>query len=136
MVFVPDNELERSLIKATEHPSHQLQFYRELLASDIHVVQQGPAMATTGKVKRKKGRQVRLQYIEVDGEVFLPFFSSMPRLQAAIDDRAKCLTLNAADFLQMTRGAQLLLNPGSPVGKAFTPEEVAALLDGSIFQDP
>ncbi|MDF1555430.1 MAG: SseB family protein [Deferrisomatales bacterium] len=133
MVFIAENDLERSLVKATEDPSHHRQFYRDLLESEIHVIQHGPAMGQKGKVKRKKGRRIELQFIEADGEAYIPIFSSVARLQAFIDDQAKCLTLSASDLLKITRGSQLLLNPGSSVGKVFAPEEVAAILDGSIF---
>ena len=133
MVFIAENDLERSLVKATEDASHHVQFYRDLLASELHVIQHGPATGKTGKSKRKKGRQINLQYIELDGEAYIPMFSSVARLQTFVDDQVKCLTLQALDLLTTTRGAQLLLNPGSSIGKTFTPDEIDAILDGSIF---
>ena len=36
--------------------------------------------------------------------------------------------------MTLTRGAQVLLNPGSDYGKEFTVEEIASLLDGTIGQ--
>lgn len=33
----------------------------------------------------------------------------------------------------MIRGAALLLNPASEYGKRFSPAEIEALIDGSIF---
>lgn len=33
----------------------------------------------------------------------------------------------------MTKGADLLLNPGSEFGKEFTAQEIEAILNGSVF---
>jgi len=39
----------------------------------------------------------------------------------------------ARDFLELTRGADVLLNPGSDYGKELLASEIESLLDGSIF---
>ena len=43
------------------------------------------------------------------------------------------MVLKARDFLSITKGTFLVLNPGSDYGKEFTAEEVDSMLDGSIF---
>ena len=42
--------------------------------------------------------------------------------------------MNARKLLKLTRGATLLLNPGSAYGKEITPAEAASIADGSIWQ--
>jgi hypothetical protein len=42
--------------------------------------------------------------------------------------------LNALEFMKITRGADLILNPGSEFGKEFTKAEIESLLDGSIWK--
>ena len=41
MSFEPQNDLERSLVKADDDPAHRPQFSRDLVQADLFVVQQG-----------------------------------------------------------------------------------------------
>jgi hypothetical protein len=43
------------------------------------------------------------------------------------------LALKATDLFRIALGSHLVLNPGSEYGKQLTPEEIASILDGSIF---
>ena len=72
--------------------------------------------------------------MERDGKTYLPVFTSLPRLQAVLPDKATYLRLNARELLKLTRGAALLLNPGSAYGKEITPAEAAGIADGSLWQ--
>ena len=81
----PTNPLEESLVKAALDPAHRPQFYRDLLASDIYVIQEGPPPDRPG-------------------------------------------------LFRITVGADVVLNPGWDHGKEFSKEEIAGLLDGSIWQ--
>jgi hypothetical protein len=55
-------------------------------------------------------------------------------LEKYIRGDSNYLQLHARDFFEITRGAHVILNPGSPYGKEFLPEEIEQLLDGSIFR--
>lgn len=59
----------------------------------------------------------------------------MPRLQAVLQREVGYIGLNTRNFLEITRGADVLLNPGSDYGRAFVATEIAGLLDGS-FREP
>jgi SseB protein N-terminal domain len=123
-MFEPQNDLERSLIAATTDPAARPQFYRDLVASDLFVVQEPDTPSG----------QLNIRPLEVNGNDCLPVFSSLPRLQAFIDQEVSYIAMNARDFMQITRGARLLLNAGSDYGKELLPEEIASILDGSIWQ--
>ena len=123
-MFEPQNALERSLMAATADPAARPQFYRDLVASDLFVVQEPDTPPG----------QLNIRPIEVNGNDCLPVFSSLPCLQRFIDREVNYVAINARDFMDITRGARLLMNPGSDYGKELLPNEIASILDGSIWQ--
>ena len=135
MSFEPQNDLERSLMKAADDPAHRPQFYRDLAGADLFVVQHGGDLPEQEQpVMLQAGSSVQLRHMERDGKTYLPIFTSLRRLEAVLPDKATYLRMNAREFLKLTRGATLLLNPGSAYGKEITPEEAASFADGSIWQ--
>jgi hypothetical protein len=132
--FEPQNPLEESLARACMDPAHRPQFYQDFLAAKILVIQDGPAPLEQGSTVLQPGQQLRIQSIEFQGKRCLPIFSSLPRLQAVIRTEMGYLELVARDFLTLTRGAAVMLNPGSPYGKEFTADEIARMLDGTLWQ--
>jgi hypothetical protein len=129
----PENPFEESLIRAIDEPGHRSQFYRDFLAADLYVGLHGPAPPLENGAL-KPGTGVNIQGVEAGGKTYLSVFSSMPRLRAFLGDQTATLRLACRDLLEMTRGAELMLNPGSDHGKEFVAEELAALLDGSMFE--
>lgn len=134
MTFQPQNSLERSLLKAATDPAHRPQFYRDFVKSDIFVIQEGPPPERSGSAVLEAGYQLQIRNIDWNGRPVIPIFSSLPRLQAVIPSEVGYVALNAQNFMEITQGSDLLLNPGSDYGKEFTKEEVATILDGSIWQ--
>jgi type III secretion system (T3SS) SseB-like protein len=132
-MFTPENDLERSLVKAATDPSHRPQFYRDLLASDIFVISSGDAAMDIRDGVLKQGATVAIQRWRRDGQDWLPIFSSLPRLRQNLAAEANYLRLNARNFFEMTRGTHVILNPNCEYGKEFLAEEIAGLLDGSIY---
>lgn len=132
-MFEPANALERSLVQAAQDPSHRPQFYRDLLGSDIFLISAGePLDAPDGVLQ--KGERLRIEAWQYNDENWLPIFSSLPRLQSAISAESNYLRLNARDFFEMTRGANVVLNPGQDYGKEFPRSEVQTLLDESLLR--
>lgn len=127
--FAPANLLEIALKKAVEDPASRPLFFRELLDSNVLILPAGePPTVINGVLV--EATKVTLAQVPFEGQPAVPFFTSESRLP----ERAKYLRLSAKAFFEMTRGATLVLNPGSAYGKGFFPEEVARLLDGSFFQ--
>lgn len=132
-MFTPENPFEESLVRAIDEPAHRAQFYRDFLAADLYVGLHGPAPPMeNGRIKSGSG--VHIQGVEAGGKTYLAVFSSLPRLRAFLDEGTATLRLACRDLLEMTQGAELMLNPGSEYGKEFVAEEIAALLDGSMFE--
>ncbi len=132
-MFNPENQLERLLMKSALEPAYRGQFYRDFLEAEILVVPVGNLPVIQNGIIQAEGK-LSLQQLEVDGTIYLPFFTSVPRLQTVIREGREYLVLGVRPFLEMTKGSTLLLNPGSDYGKEFLPDEVSQLLDGSMFQ--
>jgi hypothetical protein len=132
MTFEPQNDLERSLMRASSDPAHRPRFYRDFTESQIFVINHGEPLAGDGETTLEEGRSLRLQAVELNGKPYLPIFSSLPRLQVVLTGPSSYVALNALQFLEITRGADLVLNPGSDFGKEFTAAEIESILDGSI----
>jgi hypothetical protein len=127
--FEPANLLEIALKAANDDPASRPQFYRTLLDSKVLIVPVGEKPRIVNGVI-PEGSAIRLAEIEFGGNRCVPFFTSEKRLPAGTE----YFMLDARALFEMTRGAYLLLNPGAPYGKEFVPDEVARLLDGTIFE--
>ena len=134
MSFEPQNKLEQSLIKASTDPAHRPQFYRDLVESDIYIIEHGPPPEKAGRTVLEEDYQLKIQPIEINGKPYLPVFSSLLRLQAVLQHEAGYIAMNALEFLKTTKGAEVVLNPGSEYRKEFTKEEIQSVIDGSIWQ--
>jgi hypothetical protein len=134
MAFEPQNKLEHSLISAVKDPACRPQFYRELIKSDIYFIEHGNPPIRGGRVTLAQGYQLRIQPMDIKGKSYLPIFSSLPRLRAVLKHEAGYISMNALKFLEITKGADLILNSGSDYGKELTSAEIASILDGSIWK--
>lgn len=135
MSFEPQNDLERSLVRAATDPAHRPQFYRDFTASDIFIIQHGARPPERhGETVLNEGAHVQIRNIEHNGKLHIPIFSSLERLRVLLTGEAAYLGINALEFLRMTKDTPLLLNPGSSYGKEFTESEIASILDGSIWK--
>lgn len=127
------NKLEKLLQEASSDPGKRPAFYLTLLDSEVYVL--GTAGDGEGQTGLEPGSSVQIIHWQLnDGTPVIPFFSSLEMLEKSIQQRQNYLRLKARDLFEMTRGMTLVLNPNQPHGKSFNQEEVAALLDGTLFQ--
>ena len=134
MTFEPKNRLEESLVRAAADPAHRPQFYKDLIEHDLFIIEEGPPPEKSGQRVLTEGYRLNVSTMEWNGKSYVPVFTSLPRLQAVLQHEAGYIALNALEFMKITQGANLLLNPGSDYGKELPKEEVASIIDGSIFQ--
>jgi len=132
MLFIPENELEKALVKAVKEPHAAPRFYHLLLASELLVLGtvQGQENATQA-MRLAPGGGLRLVTGIKDGGQYLPVFSSLVRMQDYVKQESKYLSINGRALLDLTRGAPIILNPASEYGKEFAPDDVRRLLDGT-----
>ncbi|MDR9863332.1 MULTISPECIES: enhanced serine sensitivity protein SseB [Pseudomonas] len=128
-----ENALEKSLRLAADEPAHRPEFFRTLLSASVYVL--GTTGTSDGVVNLEAGSKVSIAHWEkADGNPVIPFFSSLQTLQKSIDSEESYLELPARSLFEMTQGATLFLNPKSPYGKEFFPEEVRNLLSDQVGQ--
>ena len=135
MLFIPENELERALVRAVKEPAAGPDFYRLLLESRLLVL--GTAEGQEGATEEfslAPGSRLNLVTGLKDGHQYLPVFSSVARMQDFVKQESKYLSINGRALLELTRGGPITLNPASQYGKELSPLEVKQLLDGSISQ--
>ena len=133
-MFEPVNDLEKSLMNAATNPAARPQFCRDILESNIYIINQADDKLNIQNNVLQAGTQLNIQSFERNGQAWLPIFTSLQRLQEYISSEANYLQLRGRNFFEITRGAYVMLNPGFPYGKEFFPEEIQQMLDGSIFQ--
>jgi hypothetical protein len=122
--FYPANPLEELLIQAFREPAARPVFCRRMLASGLLVL--GTATETG----------VNLRQWTVGGRKVIPVFTSRQRLEefAGPDDASLALQ-GRKIFKAIPPGVSVFLNPRTPIGREFTPEEVAGLL-ANIPEEP
>ncbi|HOX06249.1 MAG TPA: SseB family protein [Planctomycetota bacterium] len=122
--FVPANPLEELLIQAFQHPEARPVFCRRMLQSGLLVL---GSPTETG---------VSLRQWTVGGRKVIPVFTSRNRLEDFAGPDGACLAMQGRSvFRAMPPGVSAYLNPRSPIGREFTPEEVAALL-ANVPEEP
>jgi hypothetical protein len=134
MDFIPQNELETALVAAASDPSARPRFYEVLSKSDLVVIDEnpGPGLAD-GPRRLEAGQSLQLRQLDVGGVPHVPVFSSSARISAVVKTEVRILAMNTKALFEIVAGSHAILNPGSQYGKQLTPEEMAQVVDGSIF---
>jgi hypothetical protein len=132
----PSNDLERKLKHAADDPASRPAFYKALMEADVFVIgftdSGGEGVSTI-----PAGAKLSIvNWEKNDGTPITPFFTSLESLQRALKDESKYVALPAKSFFEMTLGSFLVLNPSSPYGKEFFPNEVQALLETGMNHAP
>jgi hypothetical protein len=86
MPFEPQNALERSLIQAASDPAHRPQLYKDLAQSDLFIIQEGPLSERSGRTVLKENQTIQVRHMDWNGKTCIPVFSSLPRLQAVLQE--------------------------------------------------
>jgi hypothetical protein len=130
------NDLEEKLMRAADDPASRPEFYKALMASDVFVIGftdgEGEGVTTI-----PAGAKLSIvNWEKSDGTPIIPFFTSLEALQRALKEESKYLALPAKDFFEITRNSFLVLNPASPYGKEFFPNEIHAMLETGMNHVP
>lgn len=138
--FTPQNQLETLLMQASSDPGVRPAFYREFLNSDLLVLGKLENVQTdaTGRGVAQAGSTVSIaHWQDKSGNPVVPVFSSLPRLQEAIKQHENYVQFNGKALLEMIGSSiPVILNPASSYGKEFLSQELASLIDGTIFRQP
>lgn len=138
-MVVSPNALELKLEKAAADPASRPEFYKALLEADVFVIGfTDSTVPVEGHFTVPEGGAhcSIVNWTRNDGTPTIPFFTSFEALQRALTEETQYLAIPAKTFLEMTQGSFLVLNPMSPHGKEFFPDEVKALLETGMNHEP
>jgi hypothetical protein len=110
------------LSAAIEEPSRRFQFYKALVELELVVI---------GSVADDE--TLNLKYIEEDGELFLPVFTSREKFDAIIQSEYPYVKIPAEMLLELA-GTDIpwVLNPFTGLSKKIISEELETMKDGRI----
>ena len=133
-----EKKLDELLKQAFENESQRPLFLEKLLDSYVYILGSS-SVKHDGDIAHTlmEGSQVHIKsWNREDGSQVLPFFTSLEKLQHAIQHNENYLRLHTKSFFELTTGAYLVLNPNSDVSKEFYPKEVEGLLEGYFGPKP
>lgn len=132
----PSNDLERKLMLAADDPASRPEFYEALMGSDVFVIGHADSEGEGVSIIPAGAKLSIVNWEKNDGTPVIPFFTSLETLQRALTEEARYVALPARSLFEVTLGSFLVLNPASPYGKEFFPNEIKALLDTGMNHVP
>lgn len=128
----PENELEKSLIRASSEISARKEFYQKLLWNQLFVLTDGHSNAEEGIQTLEEDTIVRFVTFE-QGQI--PIFTSTNRIfdKGIIKEEVPFMSLKGQDLFGIAKGATFVLNPYSDYGKELVPVEIENLMNGTIY---
>lgn len=136
MLAEQETALEQALRLAADAPAQRPEFFRLLLESPVYILGD-PSSHDDGSRACEPGEKISiLNWVKQDGSPVIPFFSSLPALQRAVEEESRYIELPARSLFEMTRGSALFLDPKSQYGKEFVAAEIEALLTNGMNRLP
>ncbi|RKM92434.1 SseB family protein [Aquimarina sp. AD10] len=128
----PENELEKSLMRAASEISAQKEFYQKLLWNQLFVLTDGHSDSEEGIHTLEKDTTVQFVTFE-EGQI--PIFTSTNRIfdKGIVKEEVAYVSLKGQDLFGVAKGSTFILNPYSDYGKELLPEEIENLLNGTIY---
>jgi hypothetical protein len=127
-------ELEAALERAAAEPAYRPEFYQKLLDANAYILAGSDVLPEGEHVLKSSARISIVNWEKEDGSKVIPFFSSLQKLQSAIQTEQSYYRMPVRALFETTKGSNLILNPRSPYGKEFFPNEIAALLSSGVNQ--
>ncbi|MBK7145630.1 MAG: enhanced serine sensitivity protein SseB C-terminal domain-containing protein [Xanthomonadales bacterium] len=124
------NELQRLLDLANHEPGYAPEFYRGLLTSDVF------ALVPEVGHGLEEGKLRFVMWRGADGSEIIPYFSSIPLLENALQPGWQGVKLTGRYFLELTRGATVVLDPNEAAYCRLLPTEVTLLLETGAVSNP
>src|SRR5262245_45998303 len=135
-MFEPENELERSLVRAAAEPAHGPAFLRAMFNGTTFVPLQfdgpPPTPNADGKVTLPEGTKLTLRTMRVGDQTYLPFFTTASRARATMKGKFVIAPSVTREFFERHPGKQFVLNPGHDHTRTFSSDEVNQLLAGQF----
>src|SRR6266542_285072 len=122
-------------MQAANDPCARPEFYQELLVNDLLVLIILGDRPHSSYVAQE-GETLSIKSINVKGRKLIPVFTSERCLREYIQTLDNLAKLNGRVLFSMIAAQNngVVLNPASSYGKEFTSQEVASLVNGTIFE--
>ena len=132
MDFIPVNDLEKILIKASAEVEARPEFYKQLKNSDVYVIGDSVISDENGVIK--KDTDISIQMVEIEGKLYLAIFTSVEQLSRTISTETKYYKIKFNDLFNFIGNTEIVINPYLEYGKILNQNEVNGLRDGSIWK--
>ncbi|MBI1784684.1 enhanced serine sensitivity protein SseB C-terminal domain-containing protein, partial [Candidatus Sumerlaeota bacterium] len=131
--FGPENRLEELFWEAAHDASQRGEFYRQFLESDLLVL--GTTnKGSEGEIIADENTEVQIRHSIEEGKWIFPVFTSLKRICEGKTEGDSYLEMPARQILQLIpKHAGIDINPFSACRMRMDTDEIARLLDGSIF---
>ncbi|MCK5918226.1 MAG: enhanced serine sensitivity protein SseB C-terminal domain-containing protein [Cocleimonas sp.] len=129
-MLLPSNPLEQALFNSASDNSLLPTFYDLLMKSNVFIL--GSIIGKeNGTFNINEDQEFDIQHWENedDNSPVIPFFTSMQMLQQAIPEDSSYIEIPSTNFMEMTLGVSLVLNPNSDYGVELDFDDVSGLLD-------
>jgi hypothetical protein len=125
------DSFEDLLKKAATDPSSRAEFVKRILTEDLVVLTGNKFEGEAGLIRMEVGAKISI-FSYADKRI--PIFTSPERIfdKGLFKGNPQYFQAQGADIFELLKGANLILNPYSDYGKAFTPVEVQNLLQGRL----
>lgn len=135
-MFEPENDLERSLIRAVNDPAHRPDFLRRMFNGQTFVALEVegplPRPSLDGRVKIPAGAKVTLRTMRAGDQEYVPFFTALSRARAKGNAQSIFSHMTTSDLFRRQSGRQFVLNPGFEHAQMFSSADVSRMLAGQF----
>lgn len=130
----PENDLEQEMLEAASDIAAQKRFYQKLLWSELIVLSVDESKALKEKTDSDDTVSVKLMAFETG---HIPIFTSLNRIadQKGKQQNWPYLSIKGMDLFEFAKGAAFILNPFSEYSKELVPEEIDAIMNGTIYDE-
>ncbi len=120
------NTLKELLETAINDPAAAPQWYETLLQTTVFVITDGREQSTQGEAKIAFAT-----WEKEDGTPVVPIYSSLECMRAWVKEDTPYMPLSCLDLLAIVNGSYVMLDATTEGGCEFSPDAIAALLQGA-----
>ncbi|AMN44406.1 enhanced serine sensitivity protein SseB C-terminal domain-containing protein [Rhodoplanes sp. Z2-YC6860] len=135
-MFEPENDLERSLIRAVNDPAHRPDFLLRMLDAQTFIPLEidgpRPPARPDGRVVLPPGAKLTFRTIRVGPLECLPFFSAASRARAKNHARSVLAPMATRELFERYAGRHFMLNPGHEHTQTFSADDIRRMLAGQF----
>ncbi|MDF2940766.1 MAG: enhanced serine sensitivity protein SseB [Gammaproteobacteria bacterium] len=125
------NQLEQQLESAVKDPAQVQNFIKNLMSAEVyclgHLVDDHDHQEHSEACEHDSEVSI-IHWEDTRGNIFVPFFTSLDAMVDIVGEDEPYLCIQGRNFLDLTQGETLLLNPESDLEWSFSAEEVRKIL--------